>query len=267
MSVQITPCEWPVVYGQCEGDALLPEPLSTMPASGVEMYETAAKDYLWRWTGKSLGTCEVTIMPCRSDCTEGRSSFYGSGPTPGPFGMGAPWTPVIIDGLWFNVGCGLCGERCGCGGVAPLQIPGPVVSITEIKEDEVVLDPSAYHVENNVLLVRTDGKVWAPCGLEITYQRGTAVPVGGQVAAGVLAVELAKAACNDKTCQLPRRVQTITRQDVTIAMLDSFDDIDKGHTGIWVIDSWVASMTKPAPVSRVLSPDIPRNNPRRKTWP
>src|SRR3546814_2256809 len=32
----------------------------------------------------------------------------------------------------------------------------------------------------------------------VTYVKGYAVPKGGQVAAGMLAVELAKAACNDK---------------------------------------------------------------------
>lgn len=238
-----------------------------MPASGVAIYESMAVEYLWRWTGMVLGLCEVTVMPCRQDCTAGMSSFYGSGPRVGPFGFSAPWTPVIIDGLWFNVGCGICGNACGCEGHAPLVLPGPIDSVVEVKEDDVVLDPALYHVENNALLVRTDDKAWSPCGLEITYLRGAGVPIGGQVAAGVLAVELAKAACGDKSCGLPQRVQTITRQGITIAMLDAFDDVDKGHTGIWIIDSWLASMMQPAPTARVLSPDLPRHSPRRKTWP
>src|SRR3546814_4772015 len=50
------------------------------------------------------------------------------------------------------------------------------------------------------------------------------------ISAGRLANELAKAACNDKSCGLPQRVQSITRQGVTVAVLDSFDDIDTGHT-------------------------------------
>src|SRR3546814_17185264 len=65
----------------------------------------------------------------------------------------------------------------------------------------------------------------------VTYVKGYAVPKGGQVAAGMLAVELAKAACNDKTCGLPRRVQSVTRQGVTVAVLDAFDDIDEGQIG------------------------------------
>lgn len=263
MSVQTAPCEWPISYAQCTTeDGLLPEPLASMPASGT--FEDMAVEYLWRWTGKVLGLCEYIIKPCRQDCTAFQSAFYGSGPRNGPF---APWTPVIIDGLWYNVGCSLCGDKCGCTGHSPLDLTqvGPVDSVTTITEDGTELDPDTYHVENNALLVRIDGKAWSPCGLEITFKRGVSVPVGGQVAAGVLAVELAKAACGDEDCGLPQRIQAITRQGVTIAILDSFDDVDKGHTGIWVIDSWVASMMKPQPVARVLSPDLPSYNPRRVT--
>lgn len=91
---------------------------------------------------------------------------------------------------------------------------------------------------------------------QVTYMRGIDVPMGGQVAAGRLACELAKAACGDNTCALPKRVQTITRQGVTVGLLDSFDDVDKGRTGIWLIDSWVASMNIPqSRAGRVLSPD------------
>lgn len=260
MSIRTSPCDWPALY-QCEVDF---EPWGSLPASGQAIYEGMAADYLWNWTGKTLGVCEVTINPCREDCTAWLNTFSGSGPFPRP---GGRWRPVIINGLWYNLSCGRCGDDCGCGGASPLKIPGPIVSITEILEDGEVVSEESYHVENNVLLVRTDGQRWNPCSLEITYERGVAVPAGGQVAAGVLAVELFKAACQDRSCSLPQRIQTITRQGVTVAMLDSFDDIDKGHTGIWIIDSWIASIMKPQPRARVLSPDVPRQNPRRRTWP
>jgi hypothetical protein len=214
-----------------------------------------ARDYLWNWTGRRFGLCEVTLEPCREDCTEGRSTYYGSGPAVG----GVAWRPVIIDGAWFNIGCGRCGDRCGCGGAAPLRLPGPVASVTQVVEDGIILDPASYYVVGSGI-ARTDGAAWSPCGLEITYVRGTAVPVGGQQAAGLLARELALASCRDKACQLPQRLQTVSRQGVTVAMLDSFDDIDKGHTGIWSIDSWIASVTKPPTAARILSPDIRRRN-------
>lgn len=198
------------------------------------------------------------MNPCAVDCTAGRSTF---GTLPGT----GFTRPVLVGGRWFNVGCQRCGDTCGCGGVAPLALPGPIFSVVEVVEDGVVLPPEAYSIQNHRYLARLDGRAWAPCDLEITYQRGAAVPSGGQVAAGVLAKELALAACDDSECRLPQRVQTITRQGVTVAMLDAFDDIEQGHTGIWIIDSWVTSMTKPPARSTVLSPDLPRNRYRRTT--
>lgn len=261
------PCDWPVSYAGCNNGAK-PEPLASLPASGQETFETMAAQYLWNWTGRSFGVCEVTVQPCRQDCLQGISSFNGSGPIATPLGVfNSPWTPVLIDGRWFNIGCGRCGDKCGCDGTAPLRLPGPIDSVASVSVDGEVLDPSIYYVNNFNLLVRNDGKAWPDCGTEITYSKGVPVPVGGQIAAGVLAAELAKASCGDKTCQLPQRVQTVTRQGVTIAMLDAFDDVDKGHTGIWIIDSWISSVTKPPVQSRVLSPDRPRSPVRRKTWP
>jgi hypothetical protein len=76
----------------------------------------------------------------------------------------------------------------------------------------------------------------------IEYIAGIPVPKGGQVAAGILAVELGKAALKDSTCALPSRVQTITRQGVTMAILDTFEDLAKGRTGIPRIDMWIQSV-------------------------
>lgn len=268
------PCNWPVSYAACvlpEGETH-PQPLASMAPSGIAQMESMATTYLWRWTNQMLGTCEITVRPCRDDCSEGLSTFNGSGPGV----SGTPWSPVIIDGLWYNLGCGRCGDRCSCAYVPSLALPGPVASITEVIIDGVVLDATAYRVDNRRLLVRQDGGEWPRCNdlslpagepgtWSVTYERGVEVPDGGQVAAGVLATELAKAACGDKECALPRRVQTVTRQGVTIAMLDAFDDVEKGHTGIWIIDSWLASMTQVPQRARVYSPDLPRPS-RRTTW-
>jgi hypothetical protein len=254
------PCNWPVSYAGCGNPEPTdpPEPLASLP-EGVEKFEAMAVDYLWRWTGKTLGTCEVSVELCRDDCTDGRSSFFGSGPH-----VGGMWRPVIVDGAWTNISCGMCGDRCGCGGAGGLVLPGPVSAVVSVVEDGETLPASGYSLNRNVLY--RVGGVWNPCDTVVKYNRGVTVPAGGEIAAGVLALELAKASCNDNTCQLPKRLQTITRQGVTVAMLDSFDDVDKGHTGIWIIDSWVASMTKPKVRPSVLSPDKPRHAARRSTW-
>lgn len=264
------PCGWVADYSECSDTSVLTD----LPAEDQERFEGLAVEYLWRWTGKALGVCDVVVRPCRQDCWEGQSTFFGSGPRPAGSG---PWTPVVINGAWYNVGCGICSDDCSCTDTPAIRLPGPVASVSQIRIDGVVLPPDSYRVDNQKLLIRTDGDRWPVCQdmsaapsetdtWEITYQRGLPVPVGGQIAAGLLALELAKAACNDKSCALPQRVQTVTRQGVTVAVLDSFDDIDTGHTGIWLIDAWVASITKPPVRSRVYSPDVPRNPYRRTTW-
>jgi len=265
--------DWPIVYpGDCPALDGVADPL---------VYEQMATQYLWNWTGRVYGTCPVTVRPCRSDCAEGMSTFWGGGPYPrGPALRGsAPWTPVLLAGQWFNVACGRCGDDCSCGGGTPaLRLPGPVASVDQVLIDGTELDAAAYRVDNHSLLVRLDGDAWpicqnmsepvsAPNTFAVTYDYGSEVPVGGQMAAGALSCELAKAASGDNSCQLPRRIQTIARQGVTIGFLDAMDDLDKGRTGIWLIDSWVSSVVNPPRASRVYSVDIPRPRNRVTTWP
>lgn len=277
---QTGPCAWPMIF-PCSDDPTTTEceHLGSSAASGALI--DAATEYLWRWTGQRFGTCPVTVRPCRADCTTGQSTYWGAaGVGSGIVGTygGSPWTPALIRGRWFNLGCGACGDSCGCSSVSALRLPGPVASVTEVQFGGEVLPAAAYRVDNGRLLVRQDGGIWptcqdlsAPLGADgtwaVTYEHGTPVPNGGQIAAGLLACELAKAACGDSTCSLPTRVQTITRQGVTIAMLDAFDDIDKGHTGIWLIDSWVASVTKQPKRMTVSSPDRrSMGRARQTTW-
>lgn len=273
MTVRMEPCDWPVSYSACTEC----EPLFSMPPSGTAEFERTAATFLWNWTGQRLGLCEVTVRPCRESCTEGMSTYYGSGPYPAN-GLGTgPWRPVILNGQWYNLGCARCGDTCGCTQTPAVVLPGPVDEVSEVRINGAVLAEDAYRVDNYRILVRTDGGEWPACQnlaagpdedgtWQVTYTQGIPVPQGGRIAAGILACELAKAACGDKSCGLPQRVQTISRQGVTVAMLDAFDDIDTGHTGIWLIDSWVASVMKPRRRSQVYSPDIPRPSPRRTTF-
>jgi hypothetical protein len=257
-SPQTGPCDWPLLFA-CGTDAAGCEHLDSLAASGRAAFEQMAVDYLWNWTGRKFGPCDVLLRPCRTDCAEGRSTYWGASGSRGSSPYGTPWTPVLIRGEWLNIGCGACGDDCSCSSVSSLVLPGPVTAVLEVIIDGVVLDPSAYRVDDYRFLVRQDGGICLPAGSEgtwtVRYRRGVPVPGGGQIAAGRLACELARAACGDKTCGLPQRVQTVTRQGVTIAMLDAFDDVDKGHTGIWIIDSWVASVTRQPRSMTVISPD------------
>jgi len=254
------PCGWPISYTACNGCTVL----DGMSADDRAMIEAAAVEYLWNWTLRAFGVCSLVVRPCRADCLDSSySTFWGRGPWP---------NPQLVGGSWTNVSCGFCKDTCSCSGSAlsTLRLPGPIGAVTEVLIDGVVLDPSAYRVDNRSILVRLDGGVWPRCQdmasptttagtWSVAYERGREVPVGGQVAAGLLACELAKAICRDSSCALPQRVQTITRQGVTMAMIDNGLGIEKGQTGIWAIDSWVSSITMPSRSSQVFSPDVPRS--------
>jgi hypothetical protein len=256
----LSACEWPVVYPE---DAEFP-----VAPSGMAVYEDMAAELLWRWTGRRFGLCEATIRPCRQDCTGWVSTYYGTSGSP-PWPVGRPFYPALVRGQWFNIGCGGgCGDQCGCEANQSLAFEKPVWEVAEVQVDGVVLDPSAYQLFNSRYLTRTDGGTWPTCQdmskrlgaagtWGVTIRVGDPVPAGGQLAAGKLALELAKAFTGSKGCELPTRVQSVTRAGVSISMmLDTFDDLDKGKTGVWVVDAWVASVNKPDIGFSVASPDL-----------
>lgn len=276
-------CSWPVSYADCSGECDAYEKFPD-PADAQAMFEAIAADFLAEWTGGVFGLCPTVLRPCRAGCegSGGGSTYWGRGPN---FDPGFPragtggystgvWTPVMLGGKWYNMSCG-CAGACTCSveGAGAITLPGPVASVQQVKVDGVVLPASAYRVMYKRVLVRADGGVWPACQdllaessevgtFEVTYTRGVPVPIGGQVAAGRLACELALAACGSEDCALPERVQTVTRQGITVGILDEFADVEKGKTGIWSIDSWLASVTQVRPVSYIRSVDVPKAPPR-----
>jgi hypothetical protein len=253
--------EWPVVYTGSGCSSLMES------EADQERFEQMAAEFLWNWTERVYGTNAVIYRPCQSNCgAERPATFWGNGPYP-QYDEVAGWNPVIINGEWFNVSCGTCYQNtCGCDKASSIRLPGPVMSVTQIKVDGVVLVAGTDYRVDGSTIWRLQDKLWPTCQefskpttevgtWQITYQRGSTVPVGGQTAAGTLACEMAKAANNDGSCRLPQRIQSITRPGVTMAVLDPFDGLERGATGIWSVDSWVNSVTKPIRSSAVYSVD------------
>ena len=248
-------CGWDVTYAHCDetsSDALF---LESVDGEVRRLAEDSATDYLNLWSGGQFGPCPVTIRPCR-DKRRGQSNYALPRQS---------WTPQLIDGKWYNTACGSCGRTCSCRGPETLRLPGPVHRVLRVEIDGADVPEDAYRTDGN-LLIREDGAAWPtyqdrsiplgrPGTWAVEYERGLPVPAGGTLAASVLALELMKAMCDDDSCRLPRRVETITRQGVSMTMMDAFEGLDEGRTGLWMVDSWLESVRKPRRGGRVYNPD------------
>jgi hypothetical protein len=118
-----------------------------------------------------------------------------------------------------------------------------------------------YRVNGAGWLERTDGRAWSVCDdtTEVEYTFGAPPPVSGIQAAVELAVELALAQVGDSACRLPKRVQTVTRQGISITMLDAQEFLKEGRTGLYFVDLFLITVN-PAGLRRnasVWSPDLP----------
>lgn len=121
----------------------------------------------------------------------------------------------------------------------------PVISIDEITEDGVTLDPLSYRLERGNRVVRLDGLRWqrntfglpGSQGVEtiVTYTVGVAPPIELQMAAADLADELKKS-CQGNSCALDPRVQSFARRGVSVELTDLKELLKSGATGIPSVD-------------------------------
>lgn len=218
-------CEpWPVIW--CKN---LPTGSEAVTGAALQ----AASEALWAATAQRFGLCTETIRPCRRSC----GMFW-------PFAdswwewTGGMWPrPLLFDGAWYNITCGSCAGGCQCGMLEEALLPGPVYDVLEVKVDGLPLPPSAYRLDNGRLLVRTDGGHWPVCQhLELpdtavgtwsmTGRFGEPVPLLGQQAVGELACEMVKAMLGED-CRLPRNVQQLVRQGVTISFPEDSNLVDR----------------------------------------
>lgn len=226
-----------------------------------------AIEILHALTGRRFGACPVTVRPCGPRCREVGGWWTYPVRTDGWVGgsPGGVLAPFIRDGAWFNCGCN---GGCSCRATEELWLPGPVASVGEVQVGPDVLDPTAYRIDNGDTLVRVDGGRWPECQdmdgslgdpntLFVTYSKGLDVPLGGQIAAGMLAGEFAKA-CTGQPCGLPGALSSLSRQGVEVQMIDPTNLLESGLTGIQHVDLWIRAVNpaRKSGRSRVWSPDL-----------
>jgi hypothetical protein len=135
--------------------------------------------------------------------------------------------------------------------VSEARLPDAVSSIIQVKVDGGVVPTGSYRVDDNRLLVRTDGQHWPRCNdlskddtqtgtWSVTAAYGQEVPEPGQLAAGELACEILKA-MRGEDCRLPAGVTQLVRQGVTISIPDFGDILMKGRTGLYLCDMFIMS--------------------------
>jgi hypothetical protein len=226
-------------------------------------------------TGRQFGTVTLTLRPCNAPSLPPLYQTY-------PVNLINPWGtdegntyyPLYIsNGVWHNAGC--LGMNC-CGATCEVQLPR-VVSITSVITDGATVDPTAYRVDNGNLLVRTDGACWPQCQdlnknpgaantFTITGVFGRLVPQELLDAAGLLACEIGKSIAG-QPCRLPQRMQSLSRQGVTVQFPAADSYLDRGLTGLNEVDQLVVQFNpgRLAQSPKVFSLDMSPN--RITTWP
>lgn len=199
-----------------------------------------ASDILFELSGQRFpGVCTDTVRPCSVTCHSDGARRYDD-------------LVASSSYQWFGA-CGCGSTPCGCSALPELVLSGwPLVSITEVLIDGATLDPSAYRIDDWRRLVRVDGEQWPACQdlsaptteadtFSVEFAYGVAPPAAAVAAAATLGCQFALACAGSAACRLPQRVQSITRQGVSMVMLDPFTFFDDGRTGLYDVDLFLAA--------------------------
>ena len=241
-----------------------------------------AVEVLWAMSGRRFGAAPVTVRPARRDYDAERinATDHRSGYLRGGFSTGFNAYVAYLAGSSGFLGLSCCNGSCEHQRICEISLPGPVARVLSVKLDGLVVDPSTYRVDDFTKLVKL-GTLPSAVGcwplvqdlslsddqvgtFSVSYVIGEDTPIGGQISAGLLALELAKA-FSGKECGLPGRIRTVARQGVTAVLLDPQDFFSKNRTGLYEVDLWLRAVNPYAQVerSRVYSPD--RVSSRRRT--
>lgn len=219
-----------------------------------ETYLTQASEILWMLSGRRFygGGCEesVTLRSYPPGAGQGSWPYHSS------WGNCGCWSLAT----WFN---GAVRPVDSYGGqhysVMAVRMPrAPVVVEAVLVNGEPFTD---WRMTRSGYLERTDGGSWNLCddSTEATYTFGEPPGESGVQAAVELAIQLALYYNGSGECQLPQRLQSITRQGISMSVLDPQEFLQDGRTGMYMIDLFLTAVNPKSrgQRARVWSPDIP----------
>lgn len=213
---------------------------------------TAASEILYVASGRQFpGACSTTV-----EIVRGRLAPHQPGDP-------AELRSATVDG---RVSSGAGYRRRGLAVESRLTLGVfPIRSVTAVRINGSTVDAGDYRVDDWRHLVRVNGSGdpvgWESGTIAVDVSYGLDPPQMGVLAAADLACELYKS-CQPETfgdCRLPKRVQTITRQGVSMALLDPLDFLEQGRTGLYLPDLFISTYN-PANARRgvaIASPDVP----------
>lgn len=153
---------------------------------------------------------------------------------------------------WVNLRCG-CARSCDCAASSRIVLPyGPITAVDTVEIDGVEIDFTI--VGDRSLYLDLAGASLAACfdpadpakGLHVAWTHGEAPPPDGVLAACVLGCEITRACLPGTDCQLPKRVQQVTREGVSWTLLDPMDFLVDGRTGLYEVDLFLSTVDGPS---------------------
>jgi hypothetical protein len=206
----------------------------------ADLVALAATTLADNFSGNQFGLRELRLRPCALTASCGCDGWAA----PGPF---VPWFGWWSDLWWWWGGC-------GCGRPKEVRISEPVWSITSVKCDGAILDPTAWILYGDNRLVRVDGGGFPCCQplsrdpdttfgtLEIACTIGSPPDAMAVLAVQEIACELVRVFDDPAACRLPAKVQSVVRQQLTVQVLEPTPSLMEGFTGLPMVDLWLASL-------------------------
>jgi len=240
------------------GDALRN---SQLTASQLDLACQQASDILYMLSGRQYpGLCERTFRPMSRPVSwtmSEWSSYFES-----------------LSGNNYSATWGTCwgGYHDTCRNPPQIDLGVfPLREIIQVKVDGELIPADEYRIDNNRLLVRVRPTAdftptarwgWPTCQdlelpdtevgtFSVDAKYGMEPPSSGVAAAAALAGELALSHASQPN-RLPARLTSITRQGVSMAVMDPMQFLDKGLTGVYEADVFI----------RATNPQQQRRRPR-----